>query len=96
MEGYVQTYLAYRALCGLHSSVLCVCVRVCLKGVASILFTVSTPTLPAPPPPPPRPFNQDEEADDAGDTDAYYVDKEIIEQQLQTKTYQMSREEAKL
>lgn len=31
-----------------------------------------------------------------GVEDAYYVDREIIEQQLQTKTYEMSREEAKM
>ena len=31
-----------------------------------------------------------------GSEDIYYVDKEIIEQQLQTKTYELSREDAKL
>lgn len=51
--------------------------------------------------PPPLPQREspveefDEDVENGGDSDAYYVDKEIIEQQLQTKTYQMSREEAK-
>ena len=39
-------------------------------------------------------FPQEQELIDMSE-DAYYVDKEIIEQQLQTKTYEMSREEAK-
>ena len=32
----------------------------------------------------------------SGSEDINYVDKEIIEQQLQTKTYELSREDAKL
>jgi hypothetical protein len=61
---------------------------------------VPSPKMSGPLVPPPReqvPTNDDyveQELIDMSE-DAYYVDKEIIEQQLQTKTYEMSREEAK-
>ena len=73
----------------------CACVHACISSKGSIKSFVCCQRLhSAHPLSLPCPYNQDED-DDAGDPDAYYVDKEIIEQQLQTKTYQMSREEAK-
>ena len=38
---------------------------------------------------------QDDEVEDGGASAAYDINKAVIEQQLQTRIYEMSREEAK-
>lgn len=46
-------------------------------------------------PSPPTPCMQDDEVEGGGVSAAYDINKAVIEQQLQTRIYDMSREEAK-
>ena len=46
-------------------------------------------------PSPPTPCMQDDEVEGGGVSTAYDINKAVIEQQLQTRIYEMSREEAK-